>query len=122
MMKRIICVLSWIAFISSPLAIAQGDKLEDLCYQSMRYNVYVQLAANSLSGQIRSHYEGEAFDSGKWQGISHKETERMIRMAENNESSMQFAIRYQGDDSFANAYRSGYINDCKQNPHKYISH
>lgn len=120
-MKSLIFVLPWITLMSSPMALAQGDKLEDICYQSMRYNVSVQMAANSLSGQVRSHYEGEAFESGKWQGISHEETERMIRMAENNQSSMQFAIRYQGDDSFANAYRNGYINDCKQNPDKYIS-
>ncbi|HDC4544032.1 hypothetical protein UXP85_25200 [Enterobacter cloacae] len=105
----------------SACASANGDSLRDACYQSMRYNVYVQLAGNAYSRNEASDFEREAMDSGNWQGIDSAETKRMIAMSSGNPSSAQFSMRYQNDESFAKAYSSGYINDCLAHPDKYIS-
>ncbi|MDK9964251.1 hypothetical protein NVS04_08740 [Enterobacter cloacae] len=105
----------------SACASANGDSLRDACYQSMRYNVYVQLAGNAYSRNEASDFEREAMDSGNWQGIDSAETKRMIAMSSGNPSSAQFSMHYQNDESFAKAYSSGYINDCLEHPDKYIS-
>ncbi|ENF7816148.1 hypothetical protein ABR157_001911 [Enterobacter soli] len=107
--------------LTSVYASANGDSLREACYQSMRYNVYVQLAGNAYSKVDASAYEKEAMDSGNWQGIDGSETKRMIAMSSGNPSSAQFSMRYQNDESFARAYSSGYINDCLAHPDKYIS-
>lgn len=107
--------------LTSVCASANGDSLRDTCYQSMRYNVYVQLAGNAYSRSDASAFEREAMYSGNWQGIDASETKRMIEMSSGNPSSAQFSIRYQNDESFAKAYSSGYINDCLAHPDKYIS-
>ncbi|MCM6996550.1 hypothetical protein M8N42_02805 [Enterobacter asburiae] len=100
---------------------ANGDSLKESCYQSMRYNVYVQLSGNAYSRNDADAFEREAMDSGNWQGIDGAETKRMIAMSSNNPSSAQFSMQYQNDESFAKAYSSGYINDCLAHPDKYIS-
>lgn len=100
---------------------ANGDSLKESCYQSMRYNVYVQLAGNAYSRNDADAFEREAMDSGNWQGIDGAETKSMIAMSSNNPSSAQFSMQYQNDESFAKAYSRGYINDCLAHPDKYIS-
>lgn len=107
--------------LASAHSYANGDSLKESCYQSMRYNVYVQLAGNSYSRNDADAFEREAMDSGNWQGIDGAETKRMIAMSSNNPSSAQFSMQYQNDESFAKAYSSGYINDCIAHPDKYIS-
>lgn len=107
--------------LTSVCASANGDSLRETCYQSMRYNVFVQLAGNAYSMSDASEFKREAMDSGNWQGIDASETKRMIKMSSGNPSSAQFSMRYQNDESFAKAYSSGYINDCLAHPDKYIS-
>ncbi len=107
--------------MASAHSYANGDSLKETCYQSMRYNVYVQLAGNAYSRNDAAAFEKEAMDSGNWQGIDGAETKRMIVMSSNNPSSSQFSMQYQNDESFAKAYASGYINDCLAHPDKYIS-
>lgn len=107
--------------LTSVCASANGDSLRETCYQSMRYNVYVQLAGNAYSRNDASDFAREAMDSGNWQGIDASETKRMIAMSSGNPSSAQFSMHYQNDESFAKAYSSGYINDCLAHPDKYIS-
>ena len=106
--------------LTSVFASANGDSHRETCYQSMRYNVYVQLAGNAYSSNEASDFEREAIDSGNWQGIEPEETKRMIVMSSGNPSSAQFSMRFQNDESFAKAYSSGYINDCLAHPDKYI--
>lgn len=107
--------------LASAHSYANGDSLKESCYQSMRYNVYVQLAGNAYSRNDAAAFERKAMDSGNWQGIDGAETKRMIAMSSNNPSSAQFSMQYQNDESFARAYSSGYINDCLAHPDKYIS-
>jgi len=121
MMKTLLNLLLAALALTSCYALANGDSLRDSCYQSMRYNVYVQLAGNAYSNSDAAAFEREAFASGSRQGIDSSETKRMIAMASNNPSSAQFSMQYQNDESFAEAYSSGYINDCLEHPDKYIS-
>lgn len=121
MMKTRLNLLLAALALTSGCALANGDSLRDSCYQSMRYNVFVQLAGNAYSNGDAVAFEREAFTSGNWQGIDDSETKRMIAMASNNPSSAQFSMQYQNDSSFAKAYSSGYINDCLEHPDKYIT-
>ena len=120
-MRYFILLLSLLAVTFSMQAYSQGDTLRQSCYQSMRYNVSVQLAGTAYTKFSRDKYTGEAFESGKFQGISKDETRRMILIASENPSSIQFSYHFQDDESFANGYMSSYLNDCMQNPKKYIS-
>ncbi len=114
-MKMVISSVFSIFMVASA-AYGQGDTLQDVCYNSMRYNVAVQLAGSAFSDASREEYRSEAYDSGGWLGIDKSETDRMIVMASGSPHSNQFAYQYLSDPSFANAYRSGFINDCKSNP------
>lgn len=120
MIGKVKLLIACLTLVSS-CASANGDSLRDACYQSMRYNVYVQLAGNAYSRNESSDFEREAMYSGNWQGIDSAETKRMIVMSSGNPSAAQFSMRFQNDESFAKAYSSGYINDCLAHPDKYIS-
>lgn len=121
MMKTPMKCLIPLLILASGHALANGDSLRESCYQSMRYNVYVQLAGNAYTKGDAAKFETEALDAGSWQGIESSETQRMITMAAGNPASAQFSMQYQNDESFAKAYSSGYINDCIAHPDKYIS-
>lgn len=121
MMKTPMKYLLPALILASWNAFANGDSLRESCYQSMRYNVYVQLAGNAYTRSDAAKFGTEALDAGNWQGIENSETQRMITMASGAPASAQFSMNYQNDESFAKAYASGYINDCIANPDKFIS-
>lgn len=121
MMKTSMKIFITALVLASGHAFANGDSLRESCYQSMRYNVYVQLAGNAFTRGDAGKFETEALDAGNWQGIENSETQRMITMASGAPASAQFSMNYQNDESFAKAYASGYINDCIANPDKFIS-
>ncbi|ELY5855461.1 hypothetical protein SNN70_004034 [Cronobacter malonaticus] len=121
MMKMPIKYLIPVLILATGKAFANGDSLRESCYQSMRYNVYVQLAGNAYTKGDAENFKTEALDAGNWQGIENSETQRMITMVAGTPASAQFSMQYQNDESFAKAYSSGYINDCLAHPDKYIS-
>lgn len=104
------------AIMTVTSAFAQSGDISKDCYQQMLYNVSVQLAGTSYGGQDLEKQRGNAYYSGAKLGISKAETDRMIVMASGSPYSARFAYQYLSDDSFANAYRSGFINDCKSKP------
>ena len=118
---KLIVIIGYVILIFSSFAYSQDDPVRKSCYQSMRYNVSVQMAGNAYTKVLRIKYTEEAFYSGGAQGISSDETGRMIAMASNNPSSVNFSYKFQDDEDFANAYMSGYLNDCVKNPNNYLS-
>ncbi|WP_312120207.1 hypothetical protein [Kosakonia cowanii] len=104
----------------SGCALANGDTLHEVCYQSMMYSISTQVAGNPINNDARLLNITGAFVSGKWLGVDRQSTERMIKMASQDSKSREFANRYQNDSSFAEAFRNSFISGCHENPREYV--
>lgn len=118
-MKKNLCMAISTYFLFSSFAFANGDTLQDVCYQSMIYTIAVQVGGNPISDAAREINVTGAFSSGKWLGIDKDSTERMIKMSGLNEDSKKFALQYQTDKSFAESFRNSFIAGCHKNPSDY---
>lgn len=99
---------------------ANGDKLVDTCYHSMKYTIAVQLAGNSLSEESAKNNIMTAHNEGNWLGVDATATDRMIKMTSGAVGAKAFAKKYQEDIGFADSFRNAFLSGCHKSPDEYI--
>ena len=102
------------------VSFAQGDTLQEKCYQSMIYSISTQVAGNAENKDMKSLNTTGAFSSGKWLGIDPQSTERLIGMAGKDANSKKFATQYLTDKRFAESFRNNFLAGCHKKPSEYL--